>query len=268
MNAPVGTRSETRGCAVGAPGNSTHRARPDYNQFHSQHRGFSLMELIVVLAVVTILTSLLMPALNKLRENVHKVVCASNLRQIAVAKSIYAADHYDNLPPSINLSPQAGIWEPQELMVSRTPRSDAPGAWDGFGLLFKQGYCGSFECFYCPSHTGQHPLSRYADRWHSEEEQVIYTNYHYSGDRDWQTGMRRFFVRPSTLVIATDGLRTASDINHQFGVNAAYGDGSVRWRPDMVTILDLLPKQNEAGNTNPVNSEKYNQIWSILEDQR
>ncbi|TVQ54672.1 MAG: type II secretion system protein [Phycisphaerales bacterium] len=228
--------------------------------------GFSLIELIVVLAVVTILTSLLMPALTRLRENVHKVVCSSNLRQIAIATSMYSRDHYDQLPPTANLSQSDGVWEPHELMAARMPRSSQEGSWDGFGILYHLQYCGSHECFYCPSHTGQHPISRYAQDWFSDSDSLIYTNYHYSGDRDWETGMRRFMFRPASLIIATDGLRTADDVNHRFGTNAAYGDGSVRWRTELVGLIDILPSNDDPGGivVDPID-EKYIEIWSILE---
>ena len=43
-------------------------------------RGFSLLELLVVLVVTVLLTGLLMPAMARVRESAHRVVCSSHLR--------------------------------------------------------------------------------------------------------------------------------------------------------------------------------------------
>ncbi len=54
---------------------------------------FTLIELLVVVAIVAILIALLMPALSRAREHARRVVCMSNIRQIAVAVLEYAGDH-------------------------------------------------------------------------------------------------------------------------------------------------------------------------------
>src|SRR5687768_7384126 len=53
-------------------------------------RGFSLVELLVVIGIIAILTALLMPALVKAREQAKSVQCQSNLRQVGVMLTIYA----------------------------------------------------------------------------------------------------------------------------------------------------------------------------------
>jgi prepilin-type N-terminal cleavage/methylation domain-containing protein/prepilin-type processing-associated H-X9-DG protein len=56
-------------------------------------KGFTLVELLVVIAVIAVLMGILMPALNKARESGRKVVCQSNLRQIGMAHLLYAEDN-------------------------------------------------------------------------------------------------------------------------------------------------------------------------------
>ena len=56
-------------------------------------QGFTLVELLVVIGIVALLVSLLLPALNKVRRSGEMLSCSSNLRQIALAFSLYEKDN-------------------------------------------------------------------------------------------------------------------------------------------------------------------------------
>jgi prepilin-type N-terminal cleavage/methylation domain-containing protein/prepilin-type processing-associated H-X9-DG protein len=55
--------------------------------------GFTLVELLVVISIIALLLSILMPALNKVRESGRRVVCASNIKQIGFGLMLYAQDN-------------------------------------------------------------------------------------------------------------------------------------------------------------------------------
>lgn len=55
-------------------------------------RIFTLIELLVVIATISVLVSILLPALNKAREMVYQTSCSSSMKQIAYATICYSAD--------------------------------------------------------------------------------------------------------------------------------------------------------------------------------
>jgi len=60
--------------------------------------GFTLIEMLVVISIITLLLSMTQPALRAAREHSRTAACASNLRQIAVASTSFATEHDDTLP--------------------------------------------------------------------------------------------------------------------------------------------------------------------------
>ena len=58
-----------------------------------KQRGFTLIELLVVIAIIAILMAILMPALNRAREQGKRAACLSNVKQLTLAWILYADDN-------------------------------------------------------------------------------------------------------------------------------------------------------------------------------
>jgi prepilin-type N-terminal cleavage/methylation domain-containing protein len=63
-----------------------------------KQRKFTLVELLVVVAIVAILMALLIPALDRAREAAERTGCASNLRQLAMVATLYSVDENGSWP--------------------------------------------------------------------------------------------------------------------------------------------------------------------------
>lgn len=62
-------------------------------------RAFTLLKLLVVIAIMAILVALLLPALSKGKSQASKATDINNLRQIMVAVELYTSDNHGALPP-------------------------------------------------------------------------------------------------------------------------------------------------------------------------
>jgi prepilin-type N-terminal cleavage/methylation domain-containing protein len=64
----------------------------------NRRKAFTLVELLVVIGIIALLISILLPALNRAREQAKMVQCLSNLRQIGQAMSMHANEHKNRVP--------------------------------------------------------------------------------------------------------------------------------------------------------------------------
>ena len=61
-------------------------------------RGFTLVELLVVIASIAVLVALLLPVLSRAKEKARRTACLNNLKQVNLALHLYAGENGDRLP--------------------------------------------------------------------------------------------------------------------------------------------------------------------------
>lgn len=107
----------------------------EYKSGKSNRRwGFTLLELLVVVAIIGLLSAILFPVFSRVRENARRSSCQSNLKQIGLGISQYAQDFDEMLPPST-------------INSAKVP-------WHK--LVYP--YLKSYQIYKCPSHHGDDNL--------------------------------------------------------------------------------------------------------------
>lgn len=121
-----------------------------------QHK-FTLLELLICIAIIAILAALLLPALNSAKDKARTVSCISNLKQLGSGVIQYTADFSDYLPPIQGSASEIHPAWTNALMGPNLNVSE--GAVYTSGLRLKNGLYAQNTLFRCPQMSGTYDLT-------------------------------------------------------------------------------------------------------------
>jgi len=200
----------------------------------SGKRAFTLIELLIVIAIIALLLAILMPSLRRARNQAKGVTCRNNLKQIGLAFTLYTEDNEGKFPRN------GGIW-----IVKFLPYIGGQGDED-------KDYR-TMGVYNCPMYPNKEQTLDYViNSWKDGVTEYIgYTpvsDFHRPSskifladneDGSWRpiireegglNGRGEFDVwRPQHLPDGTDGQRRIARSRHRDGCNAAFMDGSSDW---------------------------------------
>jgi prepilin-type N-terminal cleavage/methylation domain-containing protein/prepilin-type processing-associated H-X9-DG protein len=193
---------------------------------------FTLVELLVVIGIIAVLVALILPSLSKARQAAVRTACLSQLRQMHVELTLYAAAHRDQVP--------LGYRTVSKQFNSMVFSTTAGGKWVLFGLLDQGGYLDDRRILFCPAennskfmyNTPENPWPAGVPLQNIQAGYAMRPEYLLPDAPPAAVGMYlphlRWF-RNEAMVADLTSARVRILTRHVNGINVLYGDGSATW---------------------------------------
>lgn len=202
---------------------------------------FTLIELLVTITMMTVMVSLLLPALGTAREAGRKSACLSNLRQMGMGLNMYSGEQDGWMPWNTHWSSRFYLYGADSGTSPLSPVY--------LGKLYPD-YIKSGQPFYCPSLAVKNERHSYSynaaylknlEKWYPPYQgNVVRGGYFYRQKLDGLVNAPRKIVQlPPKTAVVHDILITVSCPPEQYachnkdgGYNVLYLDGCAKWFPD------------------------------------
>jgi len=210
-------------------------------------RGFTLVELLVVISIIALLLSILLPSLNKARESASKTVCKSNIKQIGVGIYMYFSE-FRAMPDGRPGTATGGF----ERHLYRVYADGTFAGFVGIGMLYPK-YIQDPILFWCPANRKKYEGKSVAQMAENLRQGTITggtpsaegspSSYFYRKKADPYTDTTPFINQvpnPSRFAMLADAAYSdMSPTNHKDGYNTAFFDTHVEWTKDKGNKLFL-----------------------------
>lgn len=208
--------------------------KKQFNSCRAAKTGFTLIEILVVIAIIGLLVALVFPVFNSARNSARRTTCAANLHQIGLAVQMYVQDARNHFPPMfINIGKKEHCgWATQIYPYTRSAsvfkcpsfpygefRPDCPIPVDTGNESFPvENGRGSYDYNSFPGSTR---LSVNAVQKPSETILLC----------DGQGNQQNFEVKDATILDTPISIRDFSVLGdrHGNGINVSFVDGHGKW---------------------------------------